>query len=118
MAREGHKRPRATAPGKRERFRRTFIAEWREYRNLTQDQLAARLEMTQSHLSMIENGKRPYTQGTLEAIADALQTDPASLLMRNPLDREAIWSIWEQAKQAERQLIEELARSVVKTGTR
>jgi hypothetical protein len=54
----------------------------------------------------------------LEALADALMTDPASLLMRNPLEPEAMWSIWDQAKQGERQLIEELARSVVKTGTK
>jgi transcriptional regulator with XRE-family HTH domain len=67
---------------------------------------------------MLENGKRGYTQETLEAIADALGTDAASLLMRNPTDPGAIWSIWDQAKQGERQLIEELARSVVKTGTR
>jgi transcriptional regulator with XRE-family HTH domain len=113
----GMKRARPQVPQKR-RFRPTYIAQWREHRNLTQEQLASRLEMTQSHLSMLENGKRGYTQETLEAIADALGTDAASLLMRNPTDPGAIWSIWDQAKQGERQLIEELARSVVKTGTR
>lgn len=100
------------------RFRRTFIAQWRDFRNLTQEQLAARLDMTQSHLSMLENGKRGYTQETLEAIANALQTDVASLLMRNPMDDDAIWSIWEQAKPGERQMIVEIARTVTKTGTR
>jgi hypothetical protein len=29
-----------------------------------------------------------------------------------------MWSIWDQAKSGERQLIEELARSVVRTGTK
>ena len=102
---------------KQPRFRRTFIAQWREFRNLTQEQLAGRLEMTQSHLSMLENGKRGYTQETLEAIAHALQTDVASLLMRNPMDGEAIWSIWEQAKPGERQMILDIAKTVTKTGT-
>jgi DNA-binding Xre family transcriptional regulator len=99
------------------RFRRTYIAQWRDFRNLTQEQLADRLEMTQSHLSMLENGKRGYTQETLEAIAHALQTDVASLLMRNPMDDEAIWSIWDNAKPGERQMIVELAKTVTKTGT-
>jgi transcriptional regulator with XRE-family HTH domain len=100
------------------RFRPTFIAQWREFRTLTQEQLAARLDMTQSHLSMLENGKRGYTQETLEAIADALQTDVASLLMRNPMADEAIWSIWEQAKPGERQMIVEIAKTIAKTGSR
>jgi transcriptional regulator with XRE-family HTH domain len=101
------------------RFRRTYIAQWREIRNLTQEQLAARLDMTQSHLSMLENGKRGYTQETLEAIAHALQTDVASLLMRDPTRPEALWSIWEQAQQGQRDEIERYAEFIVRrrTGT-
>lgn len=100
------------------RFRPTYIAQWREFRKLTQEQLAGRLGMTQSHLSMLENRKRGYTQETLEAIADALQTDAASLLMRNPMADEAIWSIWEHAKPGERQMIVEIAKTIAKTGSR
>jgi transcriptional regulator with XRE-family HTH domain len=101
----------------RTRFRPTFIRQWRDHRGLNQEQLADRLGMTQSHLSMLENGKRGYTQETLEAIADALQTDAASLLMRNPQDGDAIWSIWEQAKPGERRMIVDIAKTVTKTGT-
>lgn len=104
-------------PPPRNRFRPTFIKQWREFRNLNQEQLASRLEMTQSHLSMLENGKRGYTQETLEAIAEALQTDAASLLMRNPQDGDAIWSIWEHAKPGERRMIVDIAKTVTKTGT-
>ncbi len=43
--------------------------------------------------------------------------DPASLLMRNPIDPEAIWSLWDAAKPGERQMIVDLARTVTKTGT-
>jgi len=101
------------------RFRRTYIAQWREVRGLTQEQLAARLEMTQSHLSMLENGKRGYTQETLEAIAHALQTDVASLLMRDPSRPEAMWSLWEQAQEGQRNEIERYAEFIVRrrTGT-
>lgn len=101
----------------RPRFRPTFIKAWREYRKLNQEQLAERLDMTQSHLSMLENGKRGYTQETLEAIADALQTDAASLIMRDPTKEDAIWSIWEGAKAGERRMIVDIAKTITKTGT-
>lgn len=105
-----------TAMGK-SRYRTTYIRAWRKHRHLTLEQLAGRLEMTPSHLSMLERGERGYTQETLELLADALMTDPASLLMRNPEDPEAIWTIWDQAKPGEKRMIVELAKTVTKTGT-
>lgn len=99
------------------KFRRTFIREWRQNRGLTLEQLSDRLEMTPSHLSMLERGQRGYTQETLEAVANALQTDVASLLMRNPADPDAIWSVWDQAKPGQRKMIVDIAKTVVKTGT-
>lgn len=110
--------PRRIAFQKPRPRRRTFIKEWRLHRGLSQEQLTDRLETSVASVSRIENGTQPYTQDVLEALADALMTDPASLLMGNPADPEAMWSIWDQAKKGERQLIEELARSVVKTGTK
>lgn len=98
------------------RFRRTFIREWREHRGLTLEQLGDRLEMTSSHLSMLERGLRGYTQETLELLAEALMTDPASLLMRRPGDDE-MWSIWDQAKPGVRRQITEIAKTLTKTGT-
>lgn len=107
------KRP---APTKRQ-FRKTYIRQWREYRTLTLEQLAERVEMTASYLSMLERGQRGYTQDTLEALAEALQTDAASLLMRDPTDDEAVWSIWEIAKPGERKMIVDIAKTITKTGT-
>lgn len=98
------------------KFRPTFIRAWRKHRHLTLEQVADRLDMTPSHLSMLERGERGYTQETLEAIAEALQTDPASLLMRNPSDTEAIWSIWDHAKEGQRRQIVEVAKTLLKTG--
>lgn len=75
------------------KYRRTYIKEWRLYRDrMTLAQLAGRLEMiggniakTEASLSRIENGKQPYTQETLEAIAVALDTTADQLIGRNPL---------------------------------
>lgn len=102
---------------KKKKFRPTFIRQWRKHRHLTLEQLAERLEMTPSHLSMLERGERGYTQETLEAVADALQTDVASLLMRDPTDPDAIWSVWDQAKPGQRRQIVEVAKTLIKTGT-
>lgn len=102
---------------KKRAFRRTFIRQWREHRNLTLEQLADRIDMTSSHLSMLERGQRGYTQETMEIIADALQTDVASLLMRDPSEPDAIWSVWDQAKPGERKMIVDIAKTITKTGT-
>lgn len=67
-------------------LKRTYIREWREYRELTQIQLASRLEgvIGQSTLSRLERGEYAYTQGTLEAIAEALGCEAADLIGRLP----------------------------------
>lgn len=96
----------------KDRRRRTFIREWRKFRGLTLEQMAARLDMTPSHLSMLERGQRSYTQETLEALADALNTDVASLLMRDPSDPEAPWSIWEILKPVQRRQAIRLLRAL------
>lgn len=94
----------------------TFFKEWRKHRGLTQDRLAERLGTTKTRVSMKETGEEPYDQDYLEALADALQTDAASLLMRNPLEPEAIWSVWDQAKPAQRRQIVEVAKALLKAG--
>lgn len=101
---------RIAKPASPKQRRRHFIKEWREYRGLTQDQLAERLVMSKASLSRIENYLQPYTQDFLEACAAALLTEPASLIMRNPADQDSMWSIWEQAKPGERRAIENAAR--------
>jgi transcriptional regulator with XRE-family HTH domain len=87
---------------------RTFIKEWRKYRNLTQVQLRERIimpsgePMGQGHLSKLENGRLPYTQPILEQIAEALNCTPADLLMRDPSQEQMIWSLWETLTEVER----------------
>lgn len=103
---------------KRPAFRKTFIRQWRLHRNMTLEQLAERIDSTASALSMLERGQRGYSQLTLEIIAEALQTDVASLLMRNPEDPDSIWSIWDQASEAEKQQITAIAEALKRSGSR
>ena len=46
-----------------------YIRAWREYRNLTQQQLADRMETTRETVSRIENGNVPYNQDFIEQCA-------------------------------------------------
>jgi transcriptional regulator with XRE-family HTH domain len=107
--------PRVGNPKNRKRH---FIRAWREFRGLTQEQLADRLSTTKANISRIENLRQGYTQDFLEACADALRTDAASLIMRDPSDPAGFWSIWDQAKPGQRRQIVEIARTLTKTGTR
>lgn len=97
--------------------RRHYIKEWREKRNLTQDQLAERLGTTKTSISRIESLKQAYTQDFLEACAEALLTDPASLIMRDPTDDEAIWSLWDQAKPGQRKTILKFGLKTIKSAS-
>ena len=101
----------------RKHRRRTFIRQWRNHRGLTQERLASRLGMSKTQLSRIEISEQPYSQDFLEACAEELQTEPASLLMRDPGDPEAIWSVWDLANPGERRQIVEIAKTLIKTGT-
>jgi transcriptional regulator with XRE-family HTH domain len=51
---------------------RLFLAEWRESRGLTQEQLAGRLRTTHVTISRWETGKRKPDNDALQAIAEAL----------------------------------------------
>lgn len=96
----------------------TFIRAWREHRGLTLEQLGNRVGVSHGYLSKIENGKKRYNQQLLEDIAEALNTDPASLLMRNPSDPEGIWSVWDNVPPIERPRAIEILRAFTRTGTR
>jgi transcriptional regulator with XRE-family HTH domain len=61
-----------------------YVREWREYRGLTQEQLAERIGKTHGAVSHLENGKSRYTQRMLEAIGEALSCEPGDLLTRDP----------------------------------
>lgn len=112
--------PRKSAKSTRFKYAH-FFRQWRQYRGLTQAQLVARLEelpgdgipQTTASLSRLENGIQPYSQPLLEALADVLSTDPASLLMRNPLSEDGIWSIWDRASPGQRDQIVRVADALV-----
>ncbi len=97
--------------------KRTFIREWRKYRGLTLEKLADQVGITHGNLSRVERGLRPYSQTLLEALSDALKTEPASLLMRDPHDAEGVWTVWEKIPTTERARAIEVLKALAKIGT-
>jgi len=99
-----------------------FIREWREYRGLTLQRLADRLDVTKGALSNVETGKSGYTEPMLKALAYALLCEPADLIIRNPLQEDALWSIWDRVPETERprviRLIKEFTDTEKKTAAK
>jgi transcriptional regulator with XRE-family HTH domain len=91
-----------------------FLKEWRKFRGLSQDKLAERLGVHKGDISNWEKGKRRYNQDLLEQLADALQCEPADLIMRDPTQPEAIWSIWDHASEGQKEEIRRFAEFTVK----
>jgi transcriptional regulator with XRE-family HTH domain len=70
---------------------KTFLRQWRQYRELTQEAGASRIGIDRTTLSKIERGQVPYDQALLERAADAYRCEPADLLMRDP--ESPIWTL-------------------------
>lgn len=71
---------------------RIYLREWRKKRGLTQEQVVHRLELledpampkTAASLSRLENGKQPYSQRVLEALAFIYDCEAWELIGRHP----------------------------------
>lgn len=61
------------------RLPRVYLAEWRDSRGLTQQQLADRLGTSDVSIARWENGKRRPDLGALAALCEALDIAPGSI---------------------------------------
>lgn len=88
-------RTKRIAPPQPRYLGRHFIRQWREFRGLTQEALAARVgerlgtSFAHTTLGRIENFRLPYNQVSLEAIAAELGCHPWELLNSDPYRKEA-----------------------------
>jgi len=57
---------------------------------LTQEGLALKSGLSQGYINQLENGKRKYTQKTLELIAEALCVNASDLLVMNLTEEKSI----------------------------
>jgi transcriptional regulator with XRE-family HTH domain len=93
---------------------RHFLRAWRQHRQRTLEQVADHLHMSHSQLSRIERGQQPYNQELLEALAELYMCDVVDLLIRDPSDPEAMWTIWQRAKPGERRQIRDVAEALTR----
>lgn len=96
---------------------KSFFREWRQYRALSQDRAADRIGIDRSHLSRIETGKSGYAEWIVEMMATAYRCERNDLFVRNPLDLEAPWSIWDQLTPPQRRQAHALLITLRDTGT-
>jgi transcriptional regulator with XRE-family HTH domain len=109
-------------PGTRLRplYQRTFIKAWREFREMSQEELAALVAeyleeneisqkgYTYASIGRMENGRIPYSQPIMEGISKALGVPVATLITTPPPktgepmppDPESLLRIWKEGLRA------------------
>ena len=66
------------------------IRKYRAKMGLTQEGLALKSGLSQGYINQLENGKRKYTQKTLELIAEALYVNESDLFVMNLTEDKSI----------------------------
>lgn len=95
-----------------------YLREWRLFRGLTQQELAARVETNANMIQYLERGERGLSAKWLRRLAPALDTTPGMILDHDPNDLDSdVIEIWATASNREKKQLAEIARALVKTGT-
>ncbi len=97
----------------------TRIRQERLNQNLTQEQLAEKLNVSTTYMGYIERGERTLTLSKLIDLANLLDVSIDYLLMdsisSSPSSREKLWlKLLSSASEAEQELILEMAKLILK----
>lgn len=91
---------------------------WREYRKLSQQELADKIGTSHQIIGYLERGRTQLSAKWLRKLAPALDTTPGMMLDHAPDDLGAdIIDIWTHASKRERKQITDVAMAIVRTGT-
>lgn len=91
---------------------------WREYRELTQAQLAERVGTNSNMIGYLEVGERGLNAKWLRKLSDALDTTPGMILDHDPGDLDSdILEIWATASNRVKRQISEIAKTLLRDGT-
>lgn len=112
------------------RFRKTYFKEWRKFCDKTQAQVVSALQQlngdsppedpslriptTEASLSRLENGKQPYSQSILEALAEIYDAEPADLIAVNPLKERDVIDFMRHLDEKQKRQVLAIAEAVVK----
>jgi len=94
---------------------RNFLRAWRDYRHLTQAEVAARIGTNQNMIAYLERGERRLSVDWLRKLATVLEATPGMLLDQDPatLDIDVI-DLWARAPPEKRRQIAEIIRTILK----
>ncbi len=82
---------------------RNYLKAWREFREMTQEQLASAVETTPAVISLLETGKRALSPKWLWRLAPALKTRPGMLLEHDPETLDShVMEVWATIPEASR----------------
>lgn len=91
---------------------------WREFRDMSQQQLADAVGTTQHQVAYLESGERGLSAKWLRKLAGALDTTVGMILDHDPRELDSdIVEIWATASNRQKKQISEIARTILKTGT-
>ncbi len=91
---------------------RNYLKAWREFRGMTQDELAEKVDTTKAVISLLENEKRPLSSKWLRRIADVLGTRPGHILDHDPNEVPSdIYDIWGGVSTTDRAQVARIIRS-------
>ena len=91
---------------------------WREFRRMTQEELAAKADTTASQISMLESGERGLTHKWARRLAPLLRTNPGHLFDTDPtsLDND-VHDIWINIDKRDRAQALRVLKSFTRTDT-
>ena len=81
-----------------------YLAEWREYREMTQEALAAAVNTNKGQISGLESGGKRWNRDWLYKLSAVLECEPAELVGVNPFEMRPVWAIWSEVPQENRPL--------------
>lgn len=91
---------------------------WREYRGLSQEELAEKAGTSHQVIGYLERGRTQLSAKWLRTLAPVLDTTPGMLLDHDPRELSAdIIDIWAHATARQRRQISDIAKTLTRTGT-
>ena len=95
-----------------------YLKAWREFRGLTQAELAERVDTNANMIGYLESGERGLSAKWLRKLAPALDTTPGLLLDHDPAELDSdIMDIWAHADRRQKAQLSEIAKTLTRTGT-
>ena len=91
---------------------------WREFRELTQEQLAEAVGTNANMIHYLETGERGLSAKWLRRLAPALKTTPGLLLDHDPNDLDSdMIEAWASSDIQQKRRLSAVAKALIRTGT-